>query len=131
MANATETTLINQLRTVLDLTHTEIQVAETRIAQARTEAVQKELTQNANNGRIRAVAIEKASGGARRGVLGRLAISAGNQFSATARSAVLSEVGGGADTAISGSKNGERNSSPAAGCSGWIRRPVDSGGRRR
>ena len=60
MANATETTLINQLRTVLDLTHTEIQVAETRIAQARTEAVQKELTQNANNGRIRAVAIEKA-----------------------------------------------------------------------
>ena len=60
MATATETTLINQLRTVLDLTHTEIQVAETRIAQARTEAVQKELTQNANNGRIRAVAIEKA-----------------------------------------------------------------------
>ncbi|WP_006242323.1 hypothetical protein [Mycolicibacterium tusciae] len=57
---ATETTLINQLRTVLDLTHTEIQVAETRIAQARTEAVQKELTQNANNARIRAVAIEKA-----------------------------------------------------------------------
>ena len=45
---------------MLDLTHTEIQVAETRVAQARTEAVRKELTQNANNGRIRAEAIEKA-----------------------------------------------------------------------
>jgi len=56
----TETTLLTQLRTVLDLTHTEIQVAETRVAQARTEAVRKELTQNANNGRIRAEAIEKA-----------------------------------------------------------------------
>jgi hypothetical protein len=55
-----ETTLINQLRTILDLTHTEIQVAETRVAQARTDAVHKELTQNANNGRIRAEAIEKA-----------------------------------------------------------------------
>lgn len=55
-----ELTLINQLRTVLDLTHTEIQVAETRIAQARTDAVRTELTQNANNGRIRAEAIEKA-----------------------------------------------------------------------
>jgi len=54
------TTLINQLRTVLDLTHTEIQVAETRIAQARTDAVRDELTKNANNGRIRAEAIEKA-----------------------------------------------------------------------
>lgn len=60
MATATETTLINQLRTVLDLTHTEIQVAETRIAQARTDAVRDELTKNANNGRIRAEAIEKA-----------------------------------------------------------------------
>ena len=56
----THTTLINQLRTVLDLTHTEIQVAETRIAQARTDAVRDELTKNANNGRIRAEAIEKA-----------------------------------------------------------------------
>lgn len=56
----TETTLLTQLRTILDLTHTEIQVAETRVAQARTEAVRRELTQNANNGRIRAEAIEKA-----------------------------------------------------------------------
>lgn len=54
------TTLLNQLRTILDLTHTEIQIAETRIAQARTEAVRRELTQNAENGRIRAEAIEKA-----------------------------------------------------------------------
>jgi hypothetical protein len=53
-------TLLTQLRTVLDLTNTEIQVAETRIAQARTEAVRKELTQNAENGRVRAEAIEKA-----------------------------------------------------------------------
>jgi hypothetical protein len=52
--------LITQLRTVLELTNTEIQIAETRIGQARTEAVRTELTQNANNGRVRAEAIEKA-----------------------------------------------------------------------
>jgi hypothetical protein len=56
----TQTTLLAQLRTVLDLTNTEIQVAETRVAQARTDAVRRELTQNAENGRIRAQAIEKA-----------------------------------------------------------------------
>ncbi|OBI81124.1 hypothetical protein [Mycobacterium sp. E740] len=56
----TESTLLNQLRTILDLTHTEIQVAETRIAQARTDAVRRELTQNAEHGRVRAEAIEKA-----------------------------------------------------------------------
>jgi hypothetical protein len=56
----TETTLLTQLRTILDLTQTEIQVAETRVAQARTEAVRRELTQNAENGRIRAEAIQKA-----------------------------------------------------------------------
>ena len=53
-------TLLAQLRTVLDLTNTEIQVAETRVAQARTEAVRRELTQNAANGRTRAKAIEGA-----------------------------------------------------------------------
>lgn len=53
-------TLIAQLRTVLDLTNTEIQVAETRIAQARTEAVRHELTQNAANGRARAASIASA-----------------------------------------------------------------------
>jgi hypothetical protein len=57
---ATESTLLAQLRTILDLTHTEIQVAETRVAQARTEAVRTELTQNADNGRLRAEGIEKA-----------------------------------------------------------------------
>jgi hypothetical protein len=59
-ADVDTTTLLAQLRTVLDLTHTEIQIAETRLAQARTEAVQRELTQNAANGRERAVAIERA-----------------------------------------------------------------------
>ena len=48
------------MRALLDLTNTEIQVAETRVAQARTEAVRRELTQNADNGRDRAEAIEKA-----------------------------------------------------------------------
>ncbi|MEH3141847.1 MAG: ferritin-like domain-containing protein [Mycobacterium kyogaense] len=57
---ATTATLIAQLRTILDLTHTEIQVAETRIAQARTDAVRTELTQNAENGRARAEQIEAA-----------------------------------------------------------------------
>src|SRR3954471_12915084 len=54
------TRLLAQLRTLLDLTNTEIQVAETRVAQARTEAVRDELTQNAANGRARAEAIESA-----------------------------------------------------------------------
>lgn len=53
-------TLIAQLRTILDLTNTEIQVAETRIVQARTDAVRRELTQNAENGRARAEQIEQA-----------------------------------------------------------------------
>ncbi len=52
--------LLAQLRTLLDLTNTEIQVAETRIVQARTEAVRRELTQNASNGRQRAQAIQGA-----------------------------------------------------------------------
>jgi hypothetical protein len=54
------TTLLTQLRTVLELTNTEIQIAETRITQARSEAVKRELTQNADNGRARAEAIEAA-----------------------------------------------------------------------
>jgi hypothetical protein len=53
-------TLIAQLRAVLDLTNTEIQVAETRVVQARTEAVRRELSQNAANGRARAESIEAA-----------------------------------------------------------------------
>jgi hypothetical protein len=60
MSTPENTTLIAQLRTLLDLTNTEIQVAETRVAQARTEAVRRELEQNAENGRTRAEAIETA-----------------------------------------------------------------------
>lgn len=51
-------TLLAQLRAVLQLTNTEIQVADTRTAQARTDAVRTELSQNADNGRARAAAIE-------------------------------------------------------------------------
>ena len=54
------TTLIAQLRAVLELTHTEIQIAETRVAQARTEAVERELTQNAENAAERALTIASA-----------------------------------------------------------------------
>lgn len=54
------TRLLAQLRALLDLTATEIQVAETRVAQARTEAVRIELERNADNGRERAEAIERA-----------------------------------------------------------------------
>ena len=54
MTTTDTTTLLAQLRAILDLTNTEIQVAETRVAQARTEAVQRELSQNASNGRARA-----------------------------------------------------------------------------
>jgi hypothetical protein len=53
-------TLLTQLRTLLDLTNTEIQIAETRVVQARTEAVRRELTQNAEHGRERALAIAAA-----------------------------------------------------------------------
>ncbi|MGA9872937.1 MAG: ferritin-like domain-containing protein [Rhodococcus sp. (in: high G+C Gram-positive bacteria)] len=52
-------TLLAQLRAVLQLTNTEIQIAETRVAQARTEAVRTELMQNAANGRARAEEIEE------------------------------------------------------------------------
>ena len=60
MTSPDRTTLLAQLRTILQLTATEIQVAETRIAQARTDAVRRELTQNAANARQRAEAIEAA-----------------------------------------------------------------------
>ncbi len=60
MTKADTSALLAQLRTVLDLTNTEIQIAETRVAQARTDAVRRELTQNAENGRARSEAIETA-----------------------------------------------------------------------
>src|SRR3712207_1161924 len=41
--------LINQLRALVLLTQTEEQVARTRVSQARTDAVRRELTQNADN----------------------------------------------------------------------------------
>ncbi|MBC2644476.1 MULTISPECIES: ferritin-like domain-containing protein [unclassified Rhodococcus (in: high G+C Gram-positive bacteria)] len=56
----TTATLVAQLRAIHELTHTEIQIAETRIAQARTEAVRRELAENADNARGRAAAIEAA-----------------------------------------------------------------------
>lgn len=60
MTASDTTRLLAQLRTLLDLTHTEIQVAETRVIQARTDAVRDELTQNAENGRVRAEAIQSS-----------------------------------------------------------------------
>ncbi len=60
MTPSDRTTVLAQLRALHQLTNTEIQIAETRIAQARTEAVQRELTQNAANARGRSDAIEKA-----------------------------------------------------------------------
>jgi hypothetical protein len=60
MTTSDTTTVLAQLRALLDLTNTEIQIAETRVAQARTDAVRTELTQNAANGRERAEAIEGA-----------------------------------------------------------------------
>lgn len=55
-----EATLLAQLRVLLDLTHAEVQVAETRVLQARTDAVRRELEQNAEHGRERALEIEAA-----------------------------------------------------------------------
>jgi hypothetical protein len=49
--------LINQLRALVLLTQTEEQVARTRISQARTDAVRRELTQNADNAAKRALLI--------------------------------------------------------------------------
>ncbi|MCX0275392.1 ferritin-like domain-containing protein [Nocardia zapadnayensis] len=58
MSTPDTTTLLAQLRVALGLTNTEIQIAETRIAQARTEAVRRELSENADNARSRAEAID-------------------------------------------------------------------------
>jgi DNA-binding ferritin-like protein len=53
----TTSTLINQLRALVLLTQTEEQVARTRISQARTDAVRRELTQNADNAAARSLEI--------------------------------------------------------------------------
>ena len=49
--------MINQLRALALLTHTEEQVARTRISQARTDAVRTELTKNAENAAARSLEI--------------------------------------------------------------------------
>ncbi|MGY2065674.1 ferritin-like domain-containing protein [Blastococcus sp. SYSU DS0619] len=49
--------MINQLRALVLLTQTEEQVARTRISQARTDAVRRELTQNADNAAARTIEI--------------------------------------------------------------------------
>ena len=49
--------VVNQLRALLLLTQTEEQVARTRVGQARTDAVRRELTQNADNAADRTRAI--------------------------------------------------------------------------
>jgi hypothetical protein len=49
--------LINQLRALVLLTQTEEQVARTRISQARTDAVRRELTENADNAAARTLEI--------------------------------------------------------------------------
>ena len=58
MANTA--TLVEQLRTLLQLTQTEIQIAQARTAQARTDAVRRELVQNAEKARDRAGLIATA-----------------------------------------------------------------------
>jgi hypothetical protein len=60
MTSHDTSTVLAQLRALLDLTNTEIQLAETRVSQARTDAVRRELSQNAANGRARAEAIQAA-----------------------------------------------------------------------
>src|SRR5690349_16003127 len=52
--------IINQLRALVLLTQTEEQVARTRISQARTDAVRRELTQNADNAAKRSLEITEA-----------------------------------------------------------------------
>jgi hypothetical protein len=46
---STQADMIAQLRAMLQLTQTEVQVARIRVAQARTEAMRRELTENARN----------------------------------------------------------------------------------
>lgn len=57
-STAATNAVVTQLRVLASLTNTEIMIAETRTAQARTVAVRKELRENAANGRARADAIE-------------------------------------------------------------------------
>lgn len=56
---ASHADLIGQLRTLLQLTQTEVQIARVRVAQARTDAVRRELTQNADNAERRTAEITR------------------------------------------------------------------------
>lgn len=56
---ASHAAMIGQLRSLLQLTQTEVQIARIRVAQARTEAVRKELTENADNAERRAAEITR------------------------------------------------------------------------
>ena len=58
MANTAK--LVEQLRALLQLTQTEISIAQTRMAQARTEAVRRELSQNSEKAQQRAELIAEA-----------------------------------------------------------------------
>ncbi|WP_405496721.1 ferritin-like domain-containing protein [Nocardia sp. NBC_00511] len=60
MTTPVTSTLLTQLRAVHGLTNTEIQIADTRTAQARTEAVRDELSANAHDARMRAQNIDSA-----------------------------------------------------------------------
>src|SRR3954471_22369813 len=53
----TNSKLINHLRVLLHPTHTEEQGARTRTSQARTDAVRRELTENADNAAARSLEI--------------------------------------------------------------------------
>jgi hypothetical protein len=57
MTDTTTTTLIAQLRALLTLTQTEEQIARIRVTQARTDAVRRELEQNAAHAAERTTAI--------------------------------------------------------------------------
>lgn len=58
----TTNTMVHQLRALAHLTRTEGQIARVRVAQARTEAVRRELRQNAGNADRRTRRIEAALG---------------------------------------------------------------------
>ena len=62
MTDTTTQKLITQLRTLHHLTNTEAQIAQTRQAQARDEAVREELATNAANAHERAQLIAAALG---------------------------------------------------------------------
>jgi len=56
---STQVHMIAQLRAVRQLTQTEVQVARIRVAQARTDAVRRELTENARNAEQRTAEITR------------------------------------------------------------------------